>query len=129
MKTRIVLTVLSLLILPVLATAKNFNVKAVWTPNALAEGVHHYTLYRTDGGRAIVPACYSVLQPAAPLPATIECPFVLTITDGTEVNTSFVLTATDGGGNTSFDSDTANFFGDAKPPSKPGGTAWQVILQ
>jgi len=100
------------------ASASDFALKAQWMPNTETD-IGYYTLYRTDGTRVMVNAFSHVNQPALPLPAHVECPFTVTVPEGTEPTMTFVLTATDTAGNTSVDSNPATYKADAKPPGKP----------
>jgi hypothetical protein len=120
---------LSMSIILVFATygyTADFALKAQWNPNTETD-MAYYSLYRMDGTRTIVSACSHVNQPAAPLPSKVECPFTVTVPSGTEPTLSFVVTATDTGGNTSVDSDPATFRADAKPPAKPASLL--IMLQ
>jgi len=122
----LLLSMFIILVLATFAHGADFALKASWTPNTETD-MAYYSLYRTDGTRTIVSACSHVNQPTAPLPAKVECPFVMTIPAGTEPILSFVFVCVDTAGNVAPDSDTATFRADAKPPAK--GQGLTIMLQ
>lgn len=120
------LIILCVLVWVGMASAADFALKGQWIPNTETD-LSYYTLYRTDGTRTVVSTCSHVNQPAAPLPAHVECNFTITVANGTEPVLSFVIVAYDTTGNFSPDSDTATFRADAKGPAKPG--SFLIMLQ
>ena len=117
---RVFIITLMVLLLAGVAQAKDWALKATWTPNTEPD-MSYYTLYRTDGTRAVVSTCSHVTHPTA------TCNFTVTVADGTEPVLSFVVTATDTTGNTSIDSDPATFRADSKSPTKPASLL--IMLQ
>jgi hypothetical protein len=103
--------IVAILLIPVLASAATFNLKATWTPNVEPD-MKEYKLYRTDGTRTLL--------------GTIQHPtntylFQATVPDLSQGTMSFVITASDISGNESGDSTSVPFPWDLKPPVVPVG--------
>ena len=124
MKRVFIITMMCLLLAGVVQ-AKDYALKAQWD-RSIETDISHYVLYRTDSGsEVVVPACSHVNQ--LPSGLKMECPFTVTIADGTEVTMSFIINSVDTSTNISPDSDPATYRADAKPGTKVGG--FVIMLQ